>query len=438
MNKESNKDEISELIDSIERDDTLERKMNAFKEKKAQKTRVQRLKERQESSHKQATQDDVSTPIVPPKIEPETIQEAQPDSSGVTMAWHPEDIKNDTDSNKTMVMDEGKIQSLMKEDTAQQKEENPMLHRQVVETKPKKVLKKKSEIDKLKQKRITKILLVVAGSLLLIFGVCNLVSYVLTESSSETTSGYDDLYDWASNYDQLSSSEKKEITSYEDTYNRLTRKEKEEIDSILEEKTGYNFNELLAKAQSSEKQNTKNNNVKNAEKRAKLKEEINSLQAKLDSAKSNLSSAQSKVDSISDEISTAEANNSKKVSSAESDLTSAQNDLYSIQSQIYSLVQPSESDYMDEDGEVDTAAYQAALATYKSELASLQTKEAAAQTKVNNAQSAYEKAASNTTDTSSLYTQLANAQAQVNEAQANVDSYSSQLSALQQEYDSLG
>ena len=87
---------------------------------------------------------------------------------------------------------------------------------------------------------------------LLIFGGIKLVTSGLSGSDEKTEEvqkkNYQELLDFANNYNSLSSSKKKEIVDLESKYNSLTRKQREKFDEILEKATGKNFNELLAKA----------------------------------------------------------------------------------------------------------------------------------------------------------------------------------------------
>ena len=87
----------------------------------------------------------------------------------------------------------------------------------------------------------------------------------------------------------------------EEYYNRLSDEQKEEIDDLLKSRTGYTFDELLARAKSDEKKDSSNNNTEIAELRAKLstlQTQLSSAQSTLDSAKSTLTTRQSEYDAL--------------------------------------------------------------------------------------------------------------------------------------------
>lgn len=74
MNENSREyNEISDLLDSIESDDTLERKMDAFKAKKSRKDRLKRKRAEEQALEKEA-QETIS--IEPIKTVPETSETA--------------------------------------------------------------------------------------------------------------------------------------------------------------------------------------------------------------------------------------------------------------------------------------------------------------------------------------------------------------------------
>lgn len=187
-----------------------------------------------------------------------------------TVMWNADELKQEADAtNKTVVIDDDEIQSLLEEG------KGPQLKREVIN-------KKKDSKKKASKKNNSKtglyIGLGVVGVLLislLIFGGIKLVTSGLSGSDEKTEEvqkkNYQELLDFANNYDSLSSSEKKEIVDLESKYNSLTRKQREKIDEILEKATGKNFNELLAKANKKTNKNKKNNNTEIAEKKAELR-----------------------------------------------------------------------------------------------------------------------------------------------------------------------
>ena len=233
------------------------------------------------------------------------------------------------------MIDDDEIQSLLEEG------KGPQLKREVI-NKKKEPSKKKSAPKKSHSKTGMYVALGVVGVLLvslLIFGGMKLMTGGLSSSDEKTSEvqkkNYQELLDFANNYDDLSSSDQKKIIGFESKYNSLTRKQREKIDEILEEVTGKTFNELLASANKKTSTKKDNNNTEIAEKKAQLKQKINDLKKQLLSAQSELenaqnaqSSAQSDVDSLQSQIDSAGGS----VSDAQSAVISAQADYDNAQS----------------------------------------------------------------------------------------------------------
>ncbi|WP_317314746.1 hypothetical protein [Holdemanella biformis] len=438
--RKNENDEISQLLDSFQADqeDTLEQKMDRFT-KTQNRSRVKKHKPEPEIPF-QSKKEEPSlgdTFVVGSK----DLNEPKEDLSATrTVMWNADELKQEADAtNKTVVIDDDEIQSLLEEG------KGPQLKREVIN-------KKKDSKKKASKKNNSKtglyIGLGVVGVLLislLIFGGIKLVTSGLSGSDEKTEEvqkkNYQELLDFANNYDSLSSSEKKEIVDLESKYNSLTRKQREKIDEILEKATGKNFNELLAKANKKTNTNKKNNNTEIAEKKAELRKKISDLKNQLSEAKADLESAQkaqesaqSDVDSLKQQVNEAQST-LDKAQSAENSACATYSELLKILERIKVLsaidndkisqeenaeLTELRTSHPDIEGEVNSAyeAKKAAEAANtdaknRSNISSLQNKLSTAQTKLNSASS------------------------DVKDAQSKVDSLNSQINDYQSQLDDL-
>lgn len=438
--RKNENDEISQLLDSFQADqeDTLEQKMDRFT-KTQNRSRVKKHKPEPEIPF-QSKKEEPSlgdTFVVGSK----DLNEPKEDLSATrTVMWNADELKQEADAtNKTVVIDDDEIQSLLEEG------KGPQLKREVIN-------KKKDSKKKASKKNNSKtglyIGLGVVGVLLislLIFGGIKLVTSGLSGSDEKTEEvqkkNYQELLDFANNYDSLSSSEKKEIVDLESKYNSLTRKQREKIDEILEKATGKNFNELLAKANKKTNTNKKNNNTEIAEKKAELRKKISDLKNQLSEANADLEraqkaqeSAQSDVDSLKQQVNEAQST-LDKAQSAENSACATYSELLKILERIKVLsaidndkisqeenaeLTELRTSHPDIEGEVNSAyeAKKAAEAANtdaknKSNISSLQNKLSTAQTKLNSASS------------------------DVKDAQSKVDSLNSQINDYQSQLDDL-
>lgn len=438
--RKNENDEISQLLDSFQADqeDTLEQKMDRFT-KTQNRSRVKKHKPEPEIPF-QSKKEEPSlgdTFVVGSK----DLNEPKEDLSATrTVMWNADELKQEADAtNKTVVIDDDEIQSLLEEG------KGPQLKREVIN-------KKKDSKKKASKKNNSKtglyIGLGVVGVLLislLIFGGIKLVTSGLSGSDEKTEEvqkkNYQELLDFANNYDSLSSSEKKEIVDLESKYNSLTRKQREKIDEILEKATGKNFNELLAKANKKTNTNKKNNNTEIAEKKAELRKKISDLKNQLSEAKADLESAQkaqesaqSDVDSLKQQVNEAQST-LDKAQSAENSACATYSELLKILERIKVLsaidndkisqkenaeLTELRTSHPDIEGEVNSAyeAKKAAEAANtdaknKSNKSSLENKLSTAQTKLNSASS------------------------DVKDAQSKVDSLNSQINDYQSQLDDL-
>ena len=427
--RKNENDEISQLLDSFQADqeDTLEQKMDRFT-KTQNRSRVKKHKPEPEIPF-QSKKEEPSlgdTFVVGSK----DLNEPKEDLSATrTVMWNADELKQEADAtNKTVVIDDDEIQSLLEEG------KGPQLKREVIN---KKKDSKKKTFKKNNSKTGLYIGLGVVGVLLislLIFGGIKLVTSGLSGSDEKTEEvqkkNYQELLDFANNYDSLSSSEKKEIVDLESKYNSLTRKQREKIDEILEKATGKNFNELLAKANKKTNTNKKNNNTEIAEKKAELRKKISDLK----NAQKAQESAQSDVDSLT-----------SKINSANSSLRDAQNAVNSAQSDYNNLV-----DILRRRAELDNIPNDQITQDELSELSDIRTNHPNLENEVNSAKDDLDAAnaalatAQKNSNVSSLENKLSTAQTKLNsassdvkDAQSKVDSLNSQINDYQSQLDDL-
>ena len=438
--RKNENDEISQLLDSFQADqeDTLEQKMDRFT-KTQNRSRVKKHKPEPEIPF-QSKKEEPSlgdTFVVGSK----DLNEPKEDLSATrTVMWNADELKQEADAtNKTVVIDDDEIQSLLEEG------KGPQLKREVIN---KKKDSKKKTFKKNNSKTELYIGLGVVGVLLislLIFGGIKLVTSGLSGSDEKTEEvqkkNYQELLDFANNYDSLSSSEKKEIVDLESKYNSLTRKQREKIDEILEKATGKNFNELLAKANKKTNTNKKNNNTEIAEKKAELRKKISDLKNQLSEAKADLESAQkaqesaqSDVDSLKQQVNEAQST-LDKAQSAENSACATYSELLKILERIKVLSAIDNDKISQEEN---------------AELTELRTSHPDIEGEVNSAYEAKKAAeaantdAKNKSNKSSLENKLSTAQTKLNsassdvkDAQSKVDSLNSQINDYQSQLDDL-
>ena len=434
--RKNENDEISQLLDSFQADqeDTLEQKMDRFT-KTQNRSRVKKHKPEPEIPF-QSKKEEPSlgdTFVVGSK----DLNEPKEDLSATrTVMWNADELKQEADAtNKTVVIDDDEIQSLLEEG------KGPQLKREVIN---KKKDSKKKTFKKNNSKTGLYIGLGVVGVLLislLIFGGIKLVTSGLSGSDEKTEEvqkkNYQELLDFANNYDSLSSSEKKEIVDLESKYNSLTRKQREKIDEILDKATGKNFNELLAKANKKTNTNKKNNNTEIAEKKAELRKKISDLKNQLSEAKADLESAQKAQESAQSDVDSLK----KQVDKADSDSKDAQNAVYSAQSNYNNLV-----DILKRRAELDNIPNDQITQDELSELSNIRTNHPNLEDEVNSAKEKLDAATNATAQTnfSSLQSKLSTAQTKLNsassdvkDAQSKVDSLNSQINDYQSQLDDL-
>ncbi len=435
--RKNENDEISQLLDSFQADqeDTLEQKMDRFT-KTQNRSRVKKHKPEPEIPF-QSKKEEPSlgdTFVVGSK----DLNEPKEDLSATrTVMWNADELKQEADAtNKTVVIDDDEIQSLLEEG------KGPQLKREVIN-------KKKDSKKKASKKNNSKTGLYIGLGVLLIslliFGGIKLVTSGLSGSDEKTEEvqkkNYQELLDFANNYDSLSSSEKKEIVDLESKYNSLTRKQREKIDEILEKATGKNFNELLAKANKKTNTNKKNNNTEIAEKKAELRKKISDLKNQLSEAKADLENAQKAQESAQSDVDSL----TSKINSANSSLRDAQNAVNSAQSDYNNLV-----DILRRRAELDNIPNDQITQDELSELSDIRTNHPNLENEVNSAKDDLDAAnaalatAQKNSNVSSLenklstaQTKLGSASSDVKDAQSKVDSLNSQINDYQSQLDDL-
>ena len=430
MRKEQ--DEISKLLDSLNEEDELDEKMDAFAKRK-QKTSVQKEVD--------LTQVDILSVNNKPKDEPIVLGIDDKIGATRTMDWNQEKTVEPQPNGGTVVINDQEIKSLLDE------EKGPKLRREVVRKKGEPSsqneevhtkLKKEVKQDTSNKKTVVTIVVALLGAMLagaLIFGVVKVVGDA-TKNDSETTELQDKYYKeimaWAEDYSTYSDDEKEKILDYETKFNKLSKDQKADIDDVLIAQTGKSFDELLAKAKSSS-EDKKNNNTEIAEKKAELKDKISSLKSKISKAEEDVASAQSDLDDANKELETAQ----KKLDDANAQISQAQTEydnakvLYqqadSRRNELYNKQQTEEGLNEEEQSELgelynNYATLQNNLKKTESNLNDLKSKlnVTGIQTEVDQAQ-----------------TKVNDAQTALTEAQSVVDSYNQELGRLQKDYNAL-
>ena len=439
--RKNENDEISQLLDSFQADqeDTLEQKMDRFT-KTQNRSRVKKHKPEPEIPF-QSKKEEPSlgdTFVVGSK----DLNEPKEDLSATrTVMWNADELKQEADAtNKTVVIDDDEIQSLLEEG------KGPQLKREVIN---KKKDSKKKAFKKNNSKTGLYIGLGVVGVLLislLIFGGIKLVTSGLSGSDEKTEEvqkkNYQELLDFANNYDSLSSSEKKEIVDLESKYNSLTRKQREKIDEILEKATGKNFNELLAKANKKTNTNKKNNNTEIAEKKAELRKKISDLKNQLSEAKVDLESAQKAQESAQSDVDSL----TSKINSAYSSLKDAQDAVNRAQSNFDNLssIQTRREELAAIDNDKISQEENAELHDIRTNYPNLDKDVESANATLKAAKDAYDAVQQKNSNVSSLENKLSTAQTKLNsassdvkDAQSKVDSLNSQINDYQSQLDDL-
>lgn len=403
-------DEISKLLDSFEADGALEEKMEGFAAKKRRQDKYTQqinmidVDDTQETKTPTANDTIVLRPARPQQTESE---------AGETVMFDPDQIEEQTElTNKTVVINDDEIQSLLEQ------EQGPKLRREVKGHSKKPVAKMRKKNDK-----TVKIVLAVLVSLLVV-AVIGTGAYVLLNGIGENAEAendrravaYERIMDWLDTVDDDFTG----IEDMEEYYNRLSDEKKEEIDDLLKSRTGYTFDELLARAKSDEKKDSSNNNTEIAELRAKLstlKTQLSSAQSTLDSAKSTLTTRQSEYDALVEQ--------SQNAAEAQANLESAQAAVDECEARRQELLNKQSAGTITEEELIELDNI------YKVDWPSLNDALEQAQREVNNAPSVSQD------QLNSASQAVSQAQSAVDQAQSAVDEINSQISQIQSQINEL-
>lgn len=302
------KDEISRLLDSFQEEEVLEEKMEGFTAQKRRQDRMQRAS--RQTVEPEPVQNETNDTIV---LRPEP---KKTESAGTTVMFDPEKIEEeDTDTNKTVVINDNEIQSLLDEDKP------PKLRREVVShggsSHRKEPMPHKRPTKKKGLSPAAIVGIVVGGILVFVLAVTlvlaatgKLSSWLFdnVDKTEEVTKkqkrAYDSIVEWL---DSLTGDDYDGIVDWEEDYDSLTKEQKKKLNDYFEKITGSTFDELLAKAKSDSKKDSSNNNAKIAELKAQLKSlqsQLSDAQSDLNDANSRLSSAQNDYDNWNNKLST--------------------------------------------------------------------------------------------------------------------------------------
>ena len=274
-----------------------------------------------------------------------------------------------------------------------------------------------------KNDKTVKIVLAVLVSLLVV-AVIGTGAYVLLNGIGEKTEevendrqkvAYERIKDWLDTVDDDFIG----IEDMENYYNRLSDKQKAEIDDLLKSRSGYTFDELLARAKSDEKKDSSNNNTEIAELRAKLstlQTQLSSAQSTLDSAKSTLTTRQSEYDTL--------VGQSQNAANAQANLESAQAAVDACEARRQELLQKQTEGTITEEELVE-------LNDIYGEWSSLNDALEQAQREVNNSPAVSQ------SQLDSAAKAVSQAQSAVDQAQSAVDEINSQIAHIQSQIDGL-
>lgn len=409
------KDEISRLLDSFQEEEVLEEKMEGFTAQKRRQDRMQRAS--RQTVEPKPVQNETNDTIV---LRPEP---KKTESAGTTVMFDPEKIEEeDTDTNKTVVINDNEIQSLLDEDKP------PKLRREVVshggsshrkEPMPHKRPTKKKGLSPAAIAGIVIAALVVVG--VIGFGVYTLMNSGKEDKTEEVTRkqerAYDSIVDWL---DSLTGDDYDGIEDWEEDYDSLTKEQKKKLNDYFEKITGSTFDELLAKAKSDSKKDSSNNNAKIAELKAQLKSlqsQLSDAQSDLNDANSRLSSAQNDYDNWNNKLSTWQNTNAQ--------LEQKQMELSTLEARMKEL-QNIPADQISEEELTELTQSYKKQASLQQEISNLQGQL--------NGIGDYSSIQSHVNSASS---EVSQAQSDVDSAQSTIDQLTSQIQEVQDRIDAL-
>lgn len=425
MSKDSH-DELSELLDSFQNDDTMEKKIEDFAKKKERRTRASRTMEDLLVKPEPASKPVEKEERIVLRRETETSPAADA-GNGETMVFSKEKIEEDiAEPSHTVIMDNQEIQTLIDEN------KGPQLHR---ESQP------QTRVRPGKKKSDKKMIAIIAGSVVgvlliggIVFGMMNLISGSLNTKETASAQQENAFKDLKKFIDGLGD-DTQGLTGYEATYSKLSAAQKAQINDLLKQKTGKTFDELIKELKSQKIEDSKNNNTQIAEKKAALKDQINQLKSQLGQAQSAASEANNILSRAQLDMNEAEKNRASAASAleqAQNDYNAAQQEAQNELNEKIAQIQEKIAELSSEDYSDETSNK---LAELHHELDALNaqgvTVDASA---LNAAQNAYSNADAAYNNAASAYqTASSNASA----AQAEVDSLNGQISSLQNELNAL-
>lgn len=307
---------------------------------------------------------------------------------------------------------------------------------------------------------------IVLAAVLVGTGGMMIKNFVDSSMQSVTNSdGYNKLMDWVNNYNSYDDAKKKDILNFRRTYEKLSDEDKAKIDDALVGLTGKTFDELLAAAGQSDKPQSSNENIANAEKKAQIKDKItsiqneieNTLQPQLDSMNSRISAAETDYNNKNAAYTTAQNNEANALNTLnywQSQLANIPSDdalqaqILSLQNQLESLDHPNDDDHDDSQNSgsngsdnAEKVNLQAQIFQLQSELKNNPAKRSELEGQVSQAQSAYTQAQQDTSAAKQAAETAYGAwQAIKNDAQpiqSQIDQRNADISKLQSELDSI-
>lgn len=415
------KDEISRLLDSFQEEEVLEEKMEGFTAQKRRQDRMQRAS--RQTVEPEPVQNETNDTIV---LRPEP---KKTESAGTTVMFDPEKIEEeDTDTNKTVVINDNEIQSLLDEDKP------PKLRREVVshggsshrkESGPHKKPTKKKGLSPaaIVGIGITGILVFALVVTIVVLAATGKISSWMgnVDKTEEVTKkqerAYDSIVDWL---DSLTGDDYDGIEDWEEDYDSLTKEQKKKLNDYFEKITGSTFDELLAKAKSDSKKDSSNNNAKIAELKAQLKSlqsQLSDAQSDLNDANSRLSSAQNDYDNWNNKLSTWQNTNAQ--------LEQKQTELSTLEARMKEL-QNIPADQISEEELTELTQSYKKQASLQQEISNLQGQL--------NGIGDYSSIQSHVNSASS---EVSQAQSDVDSAQSTIDQLTSQIQEVQDRIDAL-
>ena len=171
------------------------------------------------------------------------------------------------------------------------------------------------------------VLAVVGGG----FAIKNVIDS--TMQSSQNSGDFNRLLSWVQNYESYDDAKKKDILNYRKVYDKLSDEQKAKINDALESSTGQTFDQLLAAAQLQDKPQSSNENVANAERKAKLKDSISSLKADITILQGSVNEATTRIQNAENAYNTAK----NEYDNAVNTVNAAQNTVNSLAAELNAM-----------------------------------------------------------------------------------------------------